>query len=75
MTKHALVLCHKYLEESNFPAKLVLTVHDQIDTICHPDYAEDWKQTLQLIMEKAAKYVMKNDLLKAEVNITNHWSK
>lgn len=75
MTKHALVLCHKYLEESNFPAKLVLTVHDQIDTICHPDYAEDWKQTLQLIMEKAAKYVMKNDLLKAEVNITKHWSK
>lgn len=75
MTKHALVLCHKYLEESNFPAKLVLTVHDQIDTICHPDYAEDWKETLQTIMEKAAKYVMKNDLLKAEVNITNYWSK
>ena len=75
MTKHAMVLVYNYIKKNNYPAKLVLAVHDQIDTICHPDHAEEWKQILQDLMEEAARYVIKNDLLKAEVNITQHWSK
>ena len=75
MTKHALVLCHSYIKENNLPVKLVMTVHDQIDTTCPRDYADTWAAKLKELMEDAAQHIMGNDLLKAEVEITDKWSK
>lgn len=75
MTKHALVLCHTYIKENNLPVKLVMTVHDQIDTTCPRDFAEEWAAKLKELMEEAATHIMGNDLLKAEVDITDKWSK
>ena len=75
MTKHALVLCYTYIKENNVPVKLVMTVHDQIDTTCPRDYAETWATKLKELMEEAAQHIMGNDLLKAEVDITDQWSK
>jgi DNA polymerase I len=75
MTKHALVLCYDYIKTNNIPVKLVMTVHDQIDTTCPRDYAEVWAAQLKNLMEKAAEHIMGNDLLKAEVDITDTWSK
>lgn len=75
MTKHALVLCNTYLQESGFPAYLVMTVHDQIDTICPEELAPEWANKLKELMEQAAHHIMGNDLLKAEVQITQKWSK
>jgi len=75
MTKHALVLCNEYIKKHNVPAKLVMTVHDQIDTTCKEEYAEEWAEKLKELMEEAATHIMGNDLLKAEVEITNKWSK
>ena len=75
MTKLALVLIHKHIKENNLPVKIVMTVHDQIDTICPEDYAEEWKQSMTEIMEKASNTIIKNGLLKAETSITKLWSK
>ena len=75
MTKHAMVLCFKHIKENNLPVKLVMTVHDQIDTTCPRDYAEEWAAKLKELMEEAAQHIMGNDLLKAEVSITEKWSK
>lgn len=75
MTKHALVLCHRYIQDNNLDVKLVMTVHDQIDTICPYSYAQVWADKLKELMEEAAHHIMGNDLLKAEVQITNKWSK
>lgn len=55
--------------------KLVLQVHDQLDTVCRNEVAEIWKPRLTEIMEEAAKVVIPSGLLKAETNITNVWSK
>ena len=75
MTKLALVLIHKHVKENNLPVKIIMTVHDQIDTICPREYAEEWKIVMTELMEKAANTVIKNGLLKAETSITNVWSK
>jgi D-alanine-D-alanine ligase-like ATP-grasp enzyme len=52
-----------------------MTVHDQIDTICPVDLAEEWKEQMSELMEKAAKAVIKNGLLKSDTTITEKWSK
>lgn len=75
MTKLALVLIYRHIKKHGLPVKIVMTVHDQIDTVCPRDYAEEWKQQMTELMEKAAKTVIKNGLLKAETSITNVWSK
>ena len=75
MTKHAMVLCFKHIKENNLPVKLVMTVHDQIDTTCPREYADEWAVKLKELMEEAAQHIMGNDLLKAEVSITEKWSK
>lgn len=75
MTKLALVLIHKHIKENNLPVKIIMTVHDQIDTVCPKEYAEEWKVLMTELMEKAANTVIKNGLLKAETSITNVWSK
>lgn len=75
MTKLALVLIYRHIKKHNLPVKIIMTVHDQIDTICPKDYAEEWKQRMTELMEQAANTVIKNGLLKAETSITNVWSK
>jgi hypothetical protein len=52
-----------------------MTVHDQIDTICQEDYAEEWKNKMTELMELAAKTIVTNNLLKADTNISKTWQK
>ena len=75
MTKRALVLMRGYIREFNMPVKLVMTVHDQIDTICQNTYVEEWTQTMKGLMETAAKEIVTNGLLKAEVTVSKCWEK
>ena len=75
MTKYALVLLRGRIQTCKLPVKLVMTVHDQIDTMCHADYAEEWAETLKGIMEEAAEHILGNKLLKAEPTITTKWEK
>ena len=75
MTKQALVFIREYLRDNNCPVKLVMTVHDQIDTICKDTYLETWKTQLKELMEKAADIIVVNQLLKADVTVSDCWEK
>jgi DNA polymerase I len=75
MTKRALALMRVWIKDSKAPVKLVMTVHDQIDTICKDDYLDTWTVTMKKIMELAAKEIVTNGLLKAEVTVSNCWEK
>ena len=75
MTKKALILMRNHINEFDLPVKLVMTVHDQIDTICRNDYLEDWTYNMQRLMEEAAAEIVTNGLLKAEVSVSNCWEK
>ena len=76
MTKLALNLIFDEIQ-SNYKnrVKLVMTVHDQIDTICLEEIAEEWKLRMTELMEQAANEVITNGLLKADTNISKTWEK
>ena len=75
MTKLALVLIHEYIRMTKVNVKLVMTVHDQIDTICKANYADEWKIKMTELMELAAKMIVTNGLLKADTHISETWQK
>jgi DNA polymerase I-like protein with 3'-5' exonuclease and polymerase domains len=77
ITKVAVCMVMWELDEKKIhdTVKLVLQVHDQLDTVCRDDYTEKWKPRLTEIMEEAAKVVIPSGLLKAETTITDVWSK
>lgn len=77
MTKLALVLIRRYINQNNLrdKVKLVMQVHDQITTLAKKEFAEEWKVILTRLMEQAAKVVIPTGLLKAETNITTRWEK
>ena len=75
MTKRALVLMRDHIKEFDLPIKLVMTVHDQIDTICQDEYVDWWSSKMKELMEQAALEIVTNGLLKAEVTVSNCWEK
>jgi len=75
MTKLAMVLIRDYIKMTNAPVQIVMTVHDQIDTICKNSYAEKWVIKMTELMELAALQVVTNGLLKADTNISKSWEK
>jgi DNA polymerase-1 len=75
MTKLALVYLHRRIKKHGYPVKIVMTVHDQIDTICPEEFADEWKLYMTEEMERAANKIINNGLLKADTSITKVWSK
>lgn len=74
-TKIALVMLRKLLQEKGYPVKVVMVVHDEINTVCHKDFADEWSIILKELMEKAASYVVGKGLLKSDPTITLKWEK
>jgi len=52
-----------------------MTVHDQIDTVSHEGFAEEWSGILKNTMEEAALHIIDNGLLKSDTNISLAWEK
>ena len=75
MTKLALVYLHRTIKKHGYPVKIVMTVHDQIDTICPEEFAQEWKEHMTREMENAANKIIRNGLLKADTSVTKVWSK
>jgi len=75
MTKLALIYIRQTIKKNKYPVKIVMTVHDQIDTICREDFAEQWVDIMTTHMEEAALKVVTNGLLKADTNISKSWEK
>jgi DNA polymerase-1 len=79
MTKLAMVKIFEEItnSESKFynNVKMVMTVHDQIDTVCKEELAEEWRDKMNELMEEAGKIIVTNGLLTAETEISNVWKK
>ena len=75
MTKLALTKVRYTIRKHNYPVKLVMTVHDQIDTICKKEFSEQWSNILKELMEESALHIIDNGLLKSDTNITKQWQK
>jgi len=75
MTKLAMVYIREEIIRNKWKVKMVMTVHDQIDTIAHKSCAEDWKVKMTELMEAAAKVILPSGRLKAETNISERWEK
>ncbi len=73
--KKALYMILLEIYDNSLPVKLVMQVHDSIDTICHKDYAEEWAKKLKELMELAALEIVPEGLLKADVGISEVWTK
>jgi len=76
MIKKALILIRDYIgTHDDAPVKIVMTVHDQIDTICKNEYIPHWERAIKSLMEEAALEIVTNGLLKAEVTVSDCWEK
>ena len=77
MVKLALVLTRKHINENNLrdKVKIVLTVHDEINTITTKEFSNTWKLMLKEIMEKAAQVIVPSRLIKADPAISLQWEK
>jgi DNA polymerase I len=75
MVKEALILVRRYIKDNKLPVKIVMVVHDQIDTIVKEDYAQRWKGELQMLMERAALTIIPNGMLKADPQSSEVWEK
>ena len=74
MTKLALVLLREIFKDDKM-AKIVMTVHDEINMVSHKDYADEVAEILSGTMQKAAEFIVGKGLLKSDPEITNKWSK
>lgn len=76
-----LALCMLYWEIFDGPellvdkVRLVMQVHDQVDSNSKEDYAPVWAKRQTELMEEAAKFIIPSGLLKAETTITSRWEK
>lgn len=77
IVKTAMVLVRDYIKDNDLRdiIKLQANVHDQITTKTIIDYAPIWQLKLNELMCTAGKLVIPTGILKAEVNITDRWSK
>lgn len=77
MTKLAISLIKKHIETNNLSDKMkfVLPLHDEIRYIAREDFADEALKIVIENMEKAGKYILNNDLQKAEGEITSVWMK
>lgn len=75
LTKLALVYLYEEIHNKNLPVRIVHTVHDEIQTEVKEEFAEEWSNTMNMIMMNAGKVVVKSIPMKVDCKISNHWSK
>lgn len=77
MCKVAVIIIYWYIHDNHLEdkVKLIMQVHDQVDTIVREDFAEQWKPILSALMQYAAAVVIPTGILKADTTITDRWSK
>lgn len=73
--KLALINVQKEINKNNYPVKIILAVYDEIQTECHEDFAEEWKDILDNIMIQSAKTVIKSIPVEVDCSISKYWTK
>jgi DNA polymerase-1 len=75
VTKLALCLIKRRIEENDWDAELVLVVHDEIEIIAHKDIAETVARALEQDMIKAFNYYAPDIPMTAKAEIGLCWKK
>ena len=77
MTKYAIVLLKKNIEDNNLHDKLkfILPIHDEVQCLVREDFSKEGLGIVIDCMEKAGKVVLRNDLQRAEGEVTQVWMK
>jgi DNA polymerase I-like protein with 3'-5' exonuclease and polymerase domains len=75
MVKVALIKLRKYIMDNDYPAILLMPIHDEILSTCHKDNSEEWKEIQELAMKEAADLYLEDGLLGVDTKITDKWTK
>ena len=75
IVKLALIKVQNYIDLHNYPAYILLSVYDEIQTECREDKAEEWKETLDKLMVEAAETVIKNVPFVVDCKVSDYWEK
>jgi len=73
ITKLAMVNAFEDIEENNYPANIVLSVYDELQTEAEDSFAEEWKIRLEKHLVDAAQIIITSVPVIAECAITDHW--
>lgn len=73
--KLALVMVQEEIDRNKWPVRILLSIYDEIQTECREDKAEEWSHKLQEKMIAAARVVLKEVPIEADVVITDYWTK
>lgn len=73
--KQALIDVQEEIFKNNWNVRIILAVYDEIQTECHKDQANEWKNKLDELMVNAAKKVLKEVPVVVDCSINDHWSK
>jgi len=75
--KLAVVLIRNYIRDNNLwhKVRLVMQVHDQVDTTCHKSFTAEWAPILDKLMCDAGKVVIPTGILRADTTVYHCWTK
>jgi DNA polymerase-1 len=73
--KLALIKIQEYIDSNNYPAYILLSVYDEIQTEVIAEKAEEWKEVLNKLMIEAAEAIVKNVPFEVDCKISDHWEK
>lgn len=75
ITKLALIFIRRHIRSNNLPIRIVNVIHDEIITEVPDHLANEWKPVMEQLMLDAAKTVLKDVPMKADVKISHCWTK
>lgn len=75
ITKLALIYIREYINKNNYPASIVLTIHDSIICEVRDDRVEEWGQIQSELMILAGKEVVRTLPVNVDVTISKEWIK
>lgn len=77
MAKIAMILVRNWIRSNGYTnqIKLVMQLHDQLDTICVDDLVDIWQPKLGELMAEAAKVIIPTGILKADTIVAPFWTK
>jgi DNA polymerase-1 len=73
--KAALISVQNYIDFHNLPINILLSVYDEIQTECPEELADEWKNTLNVLMIESAKTVIKTVPIVVDCKISDYWTK
>jgi DNA polymerase-1 len=73
--KQALVDLQDVIDNNNYPARILLSIHDELVTECEESFVPIWKPILEETMINAAKLIIKSIPVKVEEVVSDYWTK